>query len=155
MTQEELGKLLKELGINTRNYYPKKSFNWNGVPSVGLFERELKEDFYFHNNYDNCVYKHDATDDIATLETDNFNNMEKFIIPLSNCEKIYPETATVSHVEAVEEEEEFVEQDDAPHREMTIRDYAAIKWMKPISNKPWLNKLISENKYTYQDTGPM
>lgn len=32
--------------------------------------------------------------------------------------------------------------EDAPMTEMTIRDYAAIKLKKPISNKKWLNDII-------------
>lgn len=33
-------------------------------------------------------------------------------------------------------------QDDALYSEMTIRDYIAIHTGKPVSNKPWLNKLL-------------
>lgn len=34
--------------------------------------------------------------------------------------------------------------DDAPLRDLTIRDKCAIDWKLPVSRKPWLNKLIKE-----------
>ena len=36
------------------------------------------------------------------------------------------------------------ELEDTHQSHMTIRDFAAIMWKKPISNKPWLNKLVNE-----------
>lgn len=144
MTQEELGNKLKSLGITTKNYYTKKSFIWDGQPSVGLFERELQEDFYFHNNFDNKIYL--LTKETAkanTFEEDEHEGRTKFIVPLSLCKEI--ET----------EEPVYVELEDSPHREMTIRDYTAIKWKRPISNKVWLNELIKveNSRNTYPGGG--
>lgn len=34
---------------------------------------------------------------------------------------------------------------DIPYDAMTLRDYAAIKWKKPVSHKKWLNTLITNN----------
>ena len=33
---------------------------------------------------------------------------------------------------------------DAPLSSMTMKDFAAIMWKKPVSDKPWLNTLISK-----------
>ena len=43
----------------------------------------------------------------------------------------------------------FVEADvnvipDILYSEMTIADYAAIMWKKPVSNRQWLNELITK-----------
>lgn len=35
--------------------------------------------------------------------------------------------------------------EDAPYNEMTIRDYIAIHTGKPVSNKPWLNQLLTQD----------
>ena len=35
--------------------------------------------------------------------------------------------------------------EDAPYNEMTIRDYIAIHTGKPVSNKAWLNKLLTQD----------
>ena len=32
---------------------------------------------------------------------------------------------------------------DIPYKAMTLRDYAAIQWKRPVSQKKWLNELIS------------
>ena len=44
------------------------------------------------------------------------------------------------------EAEANVEIADAPLTEITIRDFAAIMLMKPISAKPWLNDLVKQTK---------
>lgn len=36
--------------------------------------------------------------------------------------------------------------DDLPMDQMTIRDYAAIHMKLPVSHKPWLNNIITNNK---------
>jgi hypothetical protein len=35
--------------------------------------------------------------------------------------------------------------EDAPINDMSIADFAAIIWKKPVSNKVWLNSLIEKN----------
>jgi len=35
--------------------------------------------------------------------------------------------------------------EDVPYADMTLRDYAAIKWQKPVSLRGWLNDLIIKN----------
>lgn len=35
--------------------------------------------------------------------------------------------------------------EDTPYSEMTIRDYIAIHTGRPVSNKPWLNKLLTQD----------
>jgi hypothetical protein len=36
--------------------------------------------------------------------------------------------------------------EDVPLSEITIKDFAAIMLMKPVSNRPWLNELIKQSK---------
>lgn len=38
---------------------------------------------------------------------------------------------------------------DAPINQMTIKDKAAIEWKLPVSDKPWLNELITK-QFTYK-----
>jgi hypothetical protein len=49
------------------------------------------------------------------------------------------EVPTQPSLEPVSESES-----DEPASNLTIRDYAAIHWMKPVSVKPWLNELINK-----------
>ena len=42
--------------------------------------------------------------------------------------------------------EDFVDVSaDVPYDSMTLRDFAAIQWKKPVSHKRWLNELITKN----------
>lgn len=144
MTQEELGAKLKALGINTKNYYPKKSFLRNGEPCVGLFERELKEDFYFHNNFDDKIYQLSATSP-TDLEEEEHEGRTKYIVPLSRC----------SELQAAEE---YVTLEDEQYGNMTLRDYACIHLKVPETDKTWLNTLIKKSREwsrPVHDTGPM
>ena len=68
--------------------------------------------------------------------------------------KAAPEAATVTKPSAktnIETSEPFMEFDlidpdiDAQFEQLTIRDLAAILLKKPVSNKKWLNKLITDN----------
>lgn len=43
-------------------------------------------------------------------------------------------------------ESELIDSRDASYASMTLRDYAAIQWRKPVSHKAWLNDLIKENQ---------
>ena len=52
--------------------------------------------------------------------------------------------------EVKEEEEIFIPETegadtDCPYNDMTLRDYVAIQWKKPVSHKKWLNELITKN----------
>jgi hypothetical protein len=133
MEKEEAQKKLKELGIETENYYPKKTFMWNDVPSIGVFKRELTEDFYFYNDFNNRLYKIPLMEKevIDTLEVDKYNGRTKLIVPLTEAKVIW-------------EDKPFVELPDIPFSGMTLRHYACIHLKRPESGLAWLDKLIQE-----------
>ena len=58
----------------------------------------------------------------------------------------YQNTDFEAEVSPKLEAEANVEIADAPLTEITIRDFAAIMLMKPISAKPWLNDLVKQTK---------
>ena len=35
---------------------------------------------------------------------------------------------------------------DSPYEKMTMRDYCAIQWKRPVSEKQWLNDLIKQEQ---------
>lgn len=120
---------LKELGINSANTYPKKSFLHRDVPVITLFKSELIEEFYFFNDYNKILYKVPILD-IENLEKDQYNN--KYIVPLSLCEELW-------------KDEPYVELPDIPFSNMTVRQYACIKLRIPKSGVLWLDELIKES----------
>lgn len=131
-TKEEIISKLEELGIKSSNVFPKKSFLFEDVPSISCFKRELLSDFYFYNSYDRKLYilkKSELTD----FQTDEFNGVIKYIVPLSKCEEIW-------------EDVPYVELEDVSFKDMTLRDYACIHLKIPKSNHGWLNELIRSAK---------
>lgn len=68
--------------------------------------------------------------------TELYKELEKVPIILS-------EAATLQHIEDTMIAENMGTGSDIPYDALTLRDYAAIQWKKPVSYKPWLNELIT------------
>lgn len=133
MNQPQLIENLKSLfNIETTNAYPKKSFLKQGIPTIGCFGSELKEDFYYYNQYNEKYYKLPQFD-YKQYPTEEFNNSIKYQIPCH--------LAVELKIEGVEE---YKELEDAHIDELTFRDLCAILWHKPVSNNTWLNELIGK-----------
>ncbi len=137
MTIEELQNNLKDrFGIITTNCYPKKTFLREEVPTIGLFGKELKEDFYFIVEYTGKYYK------LSGINKENFpkeifGSSEKYQIPLSLAQELK------NKPKSNQPEVEFKEQEDAHFMgEVTLRDLATLFLKKPVSNKQWLNDLV-------------
>jgi hypothetical protein len=125
---------LKELGINTQNFFDKRTYLREGAVHVGIFPVEAgREDhFYFTVNNENEIYSI-SRDEIQKCPKEEHLGKEKYQVLLSKADCIYRESA-----------EEFM---DENVKNMTIRDYCAIHWQKPVSSKDWLNALIIQNKH--------
>ncbi len=133
MTKEELkANLSSFFERETDNCYPKKSYLREGIPTIGLFSKELDDTFYFYNEYNTKYYVLLAKElhrEVYPLE--EFGNYKKYQIPLSLAVELKPI-------------EEFKEQEDNHFMgEVTLRDLAALLLKKPISNKKWLNEVIN------------
>ena len=128
MTRDELKEKLTELGIQTENYFPKSTFPFDGHICVGLYEREMKSDFYFFGRYDKKIYVWKKTNEIYKKDTTS----EKFMVPLVDCEVVW-------------EDKPFVEKPDAPFGTMTLRQYACIHLKEPDSGIDWLDNLIKQS----------
>jgi hypothetical protein len=136
MTKEELEKKLNELGITTTNCYPKTSFLYEGVASIGCFPSELKsESFYFFNKFDSKIYEIPYNKDykeVYKLDSSysiKDKEIRKYIVPLSEARLIY-------------EDVPFKQLPDKPFKEMTLREYACIHLKVPNSGLPWLDEII-------------
>lgn len=132
MNKEELGKKLVELGITSQNFYTKSTFIKYGDVCLGLYKREMNDDFYFFNTFDKKIYKFSKPSSIDGYQTDIFGGHTKYLIPLSECGVIW-------------EEKEYVELPDAFYNSMTLRQYACIQLKVPESGLSWLDQLISKS----------
>lgn len=132
MTKDELKEKLNELGIQTENCFPKSTFPYNGEIVVGLYEREMKEDFYFFGKYDKKIYKFPKPTNTQNYDVDS--GSDKRLIPLQECEMVW-------------EDKPFVEKIDAPFGTMTLRQYACIQLGVPDSGLEWLDNLIKQRNH--------
>lgn len=132
MSKEEILDKLKELGIITTNAFSKNSFLKHGDIYVGLFKREMAEDFYFYNSFQNKIFKFPKTDDTEQFEKEKHMGSMKYLVPLYKCEVIW-------------EDREFVELPDDKYINMSLRQYACIQMRHPNSGVEWLDVLIKES----------
>jgi hypothetical protein len=73
---------------------------------------------------------------------------EEVVMPRLQNSLVFPdfEEEMIKKPELVKEPtlEDLLVGDDSPISDMTITDFAAIMWKKPVSNKAWLNSLIEK-----------
>jgi len=132
MDKKEIIERLSQMGIITENCYPKTTFPKRGEIHVGLFKREMMDDFYFYNTFDKKIYCFLKPSNIDNYEKDDFRGSIKFLIPLHECSVVW-------------EDKEYVELIDIPYNEMTIRRYACIHLKVPESGVDWLDALIKKS----------
>ena len=89
-------------------------------------------------------YKNDYTCDknVETQECTYFIPVDE-LIPIGFTPEIIAEMATPKPI--VEFNFEGSAGEDIPFNDMTLKDYAAIKWKRPVSGRKWLNDLINNN----------
>lgn len=134
MEKQQIIEKLKELGIISTNVFPKKSFLYEGLPVIGCYIRELKDDFYFFNSFDGTIYK--IAQRISFENDWSYEKQtEKWLIPEKYWEKIW-------------KDEPYVELVDSRYAEMTLRHYACIHLKVPESGLVWLDELIKKSKNT-------
>lgn len=150
MNKEELIEKLRELGIDSDNVYPKKSFKKDSDIYIGLYLREMQDDFYFYNDYDKKIYKIPVTDEVEKYEMEKFGDSYKYLIPKGDWEIVW-------------EDVPYQEKPDLAYNSMTVRQYACIHLRVPDSGLPWLDEIIKsappvethERKSRPIDFGPM
>jgi hypothetical protein len=74
------------------------------------------------------------------------NGQFRYLIPVSELILVkYPEKKVAEVETSKQKEFELMDPNtDAPFDQLTVRDVAAILLKKPVSNKQWLNKLITD-----------
>jgi len=139
-TKQEIIEKLIELGIDSTNCYPKKTFLFNGEKVISMFREEFQDDFYFPYLYGKKLMKVKKDPLFEKIyQKDSLNGRETWIVPISCCEVVW-------------EDKPLVEKEDVPFSQMTLRDYACIHLKIPDSQKEWLNQLIIKWKQEKEDS---
>lgn len=134
MEKERALEKLKELGIETQNYYNKKTYVWNNRVCVGIFpvEANKEEKFYFSINAEEKIYMI-SSDTVKSCAIEQHFGKDKYQVPLELATSIW-------------QDQVFVEMPDLPFTKMTVRMFYAMLQNKPVSNVDWLDTLIRQNQ---------
>jgi len=132
-TKQQIINKLREIGINSENCYPKKTFKHDGRIVISMYESEFEEDCYFAANFGKSLYKVPKTKEFNSLYTkDSYNNKDKWLVPSSEWELVW-------------EDKPFEELPDAQFSTLTLRQYACIHLKVPDSGVEWLDGLIKNS----------
>ena len=156
--------IFDRLGINDPLFVPKPFFGQEKTCYVFPSEIRLKKDLYSEK----VSKSFDPEDEFRTLYVLKFNEgiNEKYpikmfgedkvlLVPIRDFEEVKVPDRPVKEYfkEPKETKKETVKKpkkssvkvtNDAMYKDLTIKDYCAIKWKKPISDKDWLNNLIKK-----------
>lgn len=148
--------LLQENNVADSDFNVKVVFSNNNIKVVGIFPSEFKKQNGFYMEFvDKNLDPTDPDRRVYRLE------------PRENYEDVYPLLQSGSYAVPISELTEvrvvksepvmpdlnidlnlnnINPSDDEHYSKMTIKDLAAILWQLPVSNKPWLNKLVEDVK---------
>tara|TARA_R110000868_G_scaffold5681_2_gene33571 strand:+ start:4945 stop:5457 length:513 start_codon:yes stop_codon:yes gene_type:complete len=142
-------KVFEKLGIINPIYIPKMAF---GTPlSLAFFPSEFKDEKDIYTELVSRDY--DSEDETRTLYKWKYNS--NWDDPAVYSHKPFGHSSDVMHLIPLDELTPIVIDDDdadefqipdpdqdSPISELTIRDLAAMLTGKPVSMKPWLNKIM-------------
>ena len=166
--------LIADLGISLYDFNMKTQFyDEQRRLVVGIFPSEFKKTkgFFFElidsdlnpTDPERKVYRVPPTSSFE--EEYELNAKGSYLVPIEELKVVHRSSVAISKMSAFTGTETGVfkvtqkaqeaastipnapsPMEDAPYSEMTIRDYFAIQFLKPVSAKNWLNDLI-KNKY--------
>ncbi len=87
--------------------------------------------------------------DYQLLETKSKTGIKFYAVPVDEIPPFKIEKQQQMSFRDPEEDDIDFSVDDAELGEMSLRDFAAIMWKSPVSQRPWLNELI-RNKFNAQ-----
>jgi len=144
--------ILQHYNAKATDFNFKKEFMDARQKVVGIFPSEFKKDNGFFLEFiDSNLDPTDKERKLYRLQpTENYEDIYNLLqsgsyaVPLEDLE--------VASIPVKEKKKDFEVNFDTLNEikddnisNMTITDFAAIMWMKPVSTRPWLNNLINQN----------
>lgn len=138
------------LNLTPKIFYPKIKYS----RGIFLYERELAlPEFYFELTDSNYTGPIDSNRTLYQWIGNEFKKEEytknessfgtSYTVPFEEFIE-YKHITTEKVPEKLELYDSTVR--DSPYEKMTMRDYCAIQWMRPVSEKQWLNDLIKQEQ---------
>jgi hypothetical protein len=142
------------VGTAASYFYPKVPFMNNGIRVIGMFKSELEiPDRIFLTEMVSRSFT--PLNEARTLYKMRHNPFfkneyavegERYFVPIDELEVVWqlksPLTESRKEI-SIPEDKLDLDKDDSNISELTIRDLAAILMQKPVSNKTWLNNLVT------------
>ncbi len=151
--------LFEKEGVSNPKFIPRMAYKHEGELIVGFYPKEIygEQNIYTEfcsRDYEpedsqrrlwKWIYNPDFETEYRTSEPHPTTGDVRYFVPVD--ELIDVATQHKDNPEQAKLEFKDLEQDvsDMPYEAMTMRDYAAFKWRKPVSSKKWLNELITKN----------
>ena len=151
--------LFEKEGVSKPKFIPRMAYKHEGELIVGFYPKEIygEQDIYTEfcsRDYEpedsqrrlwKWVYNADYEDEYKASEPHPTTGDVRYFVPvdeLIDVAELYKDTQGQTQLEFDDLNNDV---SDVPYDAMTMRDYAAIKWRKPVSYKKWLNELITKN----------
>lgn len=143
----------KKLGNDNPHFFVKIPFNIKGTTYLSLYEEELTnkkghffteladDDYLNPRSAERTLYRWIGNKQMmGDYEVNSTGAGKRWYVPLEEFEEIsIKKPVEISTLDF----SITPETSDSNMNQMTIRDKCAIEWRLPVSNKPWLNELIS------------
>ena len=148
--------IFDSLGISDALFFPKMAYypKEKNEKVISFFPSELRKGYDIYTEFVSRDYEFE--DQQRTLwkirfnphwetEFESTNDLQpRYLVPVSELTKV---TVDLGKNTKSDFDFEAIAIDDAPLSECTLKDIAAILLRTPVSDKPWLNKIINENGY--------
>jgi len=151
--------LFEKEGVTNPKFIPRMAYKHNGELIIGFYPKEMYGEQDIYTEF--CSREYEPEDPERILYKWKYNPHYEEEYEASDP---HPTTGDVRYLIPVDElinvaeehkgepkdqpqlfEEFDKKSSDVPYDAMTLRDYAAIQWQKPVSHKKWLNELITKN----------
>lgn len=156
--------LLKFEDVTNPKFIPRLCYKHKGELIIGFYKREIEGgvDIYIEfcdRNYMpedpkrtlyKWYYNPEYHDEYELSEPHQSTGDQRYLIPIDelvNLNELYEEKIKKEEKPKIQTElfKDLPDPgSDVPYESMTLRDYAAIQWKKPVSLKKWLNEIIKK-----------
>ena len=128
--------LFEKEGVSNPKFIPRMAYKQNKELIIGFYERDIYGGVDIYTEFVSTD-PHAATGD------------RRYLIPVEEliCVDEFHKEKEAQAIEEENDEPPFESMpdpaSDVPYADMTLRDFCAIEWKQPVSQKKWLNTLIT------------
>jgi hypothetical protein len=155
--------LFKKEGVSNPKFIPRMAYKHNGELIIGFYERDVyggvdiytefvSRDYTPEDNQRRLykwLYNAEYATEYPLSDPHAATGDRRYLIPVEEliCVADFHKEKDIRETEEENDEVPFEAMpdpgSDVPYADMTLRDFCAIEWKQPVSQKKWLNTLIT------------